>query len=122
MRVSVPPSNQHVTLSVMGVTRRRAACRCDVNRFKHRRRNTPEVVLDIKPWGNNLGVRLPASVARAARLKAEQTVRITVEGGCVIITPHGDKPLTLDDRLALFDPSVHGGEAMAAGPETREVW
>jgi antitoxin MazE len=81
-----------------------------------------EAVLDIKAWGNNLGVRLPASVARAARLTANQRVRITVEDGCVIIAPHGDKALTLQDRLALFDPALHGGEAMVAAPLGHEVW
>ena len=81
-----------------------------------------EAILDIKLWGNNLGVRLPASVARAARLKANQRVRITVEEGRVIITPHGDKPPTLAERLALFDPALHGGEAMAAVPLGRERW
>lgn len=75
-----------------------------------------EAILDIKLWGNSLGVRLPASVARAARLKADQRVRITVEAGRVIITPLGDRPPTLAERLALFDPAVHGGEAMAAVP------
>ncbi len=76
-------------------------------------------VLDIEAWGNNLGVRLPASVARAARLRVDQRVRITVEDGRVIITPDGGKPPTLAQRLALFDPAVDGGEAMAApmGPE-----
>jgi antitoxin MazE len=81
-----------------------------------------EAILDIKPWGNNLGVRLPASVARAARLQANQRVRITVEDGRVIITPHGDKLPTLAERLALFDPAVHGGEAMAVTPLGREAW
>jgi antitoxin MazE len=81
-----------------------------------------EAILDIKAWGNNLGVRLPASVARAARLKADQRVRITVEDGRVIITPHGDKPPTLAERLALFDPALHSGEAMATTPVGREVW
>ena len=81
-----------------------------------------EAVLDIKPWGNNLGVRLPASVARAARLHADQRVRITVEDGRVIITPDGDKPPTLAERLARFDPALHGGEAMAVAPVGREQW
>jgi len=81
-----------------------------------------EAILDIKAWGNNLGVRLPASVARAARLKADQRVRITVEEGRVIITPHGEKPPTLAERLALFDPAVHGGEAMVVVPVGREAW
>ena len=81
-----------------------------------------ESILDIKAWGNSLGVRLPASVARAARLKVDQRVRITVEDGRVVITPHGDKPPTLVERLALFDPTLHGGEAMAIKPVGREAW
>jgi antitoxin MazE len=80
-----------------------------------------EALLDIKPWGNSLGVRLPAAVARAAHLKADQRVRITVEDGRVIITPQGDKPLSLAERLALFDPQMHGGEAMATTPVGKEV-
>ena len=81
-----------------------------------------EAILDIKPWGNNLGVRLPASVARAAKLKADQRVRITVEEGRVIITPHGERPPTLAERLALFNPALHGGEVMAVVPVGRETW
>lgn len=74
-----------------------------------------ETYLDIKHWGNNLGVRLPAAVARAAHLRADQRVRITVEGGRVIIVPVEDDIPTLEQRLARFDPERHGGEAMAAG-------
>lgn len=81
-----------------------------------------EAVLDIKLWGNNLGVRIPAAVARAAKLRANQRVKLTVEEGRVIITPQDDKPLSLQDRLALFDPAVHGGEAMAAVPIGNEAW
>jgi len=81
-----------------------------------------DAVLDIKAWGNNLGVRLPAAVAKAARLYVNQRVRISVEDGRVIITPEGERALSLADRLALFDPAVHGGEVMAAAPIGREVW
>ena len=80
-----------------------------------------EATQDIKPWGNNLGVRLPAAVANAARLRANQRVRITVEDGRVIITPQRDGPATLAERLALFDPALHGGEAMATRPMGRET-
>ena len=72
-----------------------------------------EAVLDIKHWGNTLGVRLPAAVARAARLHADQRVRITVEGERIIIIPLRDEPLSLEQRLARFDPERHGGEAMS---------
>ena len=71
-----------------------------------------EAILDIKHWGNNLGVRLPAAVAREAHLHADQRVRITVESGRVIITPVQDAPMTLEQRLARFDPARHGGEAI----------
>jgi antitoxin MazE len=65
--------------------------------------------------GNNLGVRLPAAIARAAHLRVDQRVRISVEAGQVVITPVVDVSLTLEQRLALFDPMRHGGEAMVTG-------
>ena len=82
----------------------------------------PEALLDIKPWGNNLGVRIPAAVAREAKLRANQRVKLTVEDGRVIITPQADKALTLADRLALFDPALHAGEVMAGAPVGVERW
>ncbi len=81
-----------------------------------------EAFLDLKQWGNNLGVRLPAAVARAANLCVDQRVRVSVEGRHVIITPLGDAPLTLEQRLALFDPARHGGEAMVAPLVGAERW
>lgn len=74
-----------------------------------------DTYLDIKHWGNNLGVRLPAAVARAANLKADQRVHIEVVAGRVIITPEQNPALTLEQRLARFDPSRHGGEVMQSG-------
>ncbi|WP_310448622.1 AbrB/MazE/SpoVT family DNA-binding domain-containing protein [Sulfuritalea sp.] len=79
-------------------------------------------VLDIKQWGNNLGVRLPAAVARAAHLSVDQRVRVSVEGGLVVITPVADTTLTLEQRLAQFDPARHGGEAMASERIGAERW
>ena len=71
-----------------------------------------EAVLDIKQWGNNLGVRLPATVAREAHLHVDQRVRISVEGDQVVITPLNTTRLTLEQRLAAYDPKRHGGEQM----------
>jgi antitoxin MazE len=71
-----------------------------------------EAVLDIKQWGNNLGVRLPAAVAREAHLQVHQRVRVSVEGSQVIITPLENAPLTLEQRLAVYDVKRHGGEQM----------
>lgn len=71
-----------------------------------------EAILDIKQWGNNLGVRLPAAVARAANLQADQRVRISVENNELVIRPITNAPLSLEQRLASFDPDRHGGEVM----------
>lgn len=75
-----------------------------------------EVFLDIKQWGNNLGVRLPAAIARAAHLRADQRVRVSVEDGQIVIRPADKSALTLEQRLAQYDPGRHGGEAMAVAP------
>jgi len=71
-----------------------------------------EVTLDIKQWGNSLGVRLPAAIAQEARLRLDQRVRMTVQNGQVVITPEPDGTPTLEQRLAKFDPARHGGEVM----------
>ena len=71
-----------------------------------------EAVLDIKQWGNNLGVRLPAAIAREAHLRVDQRVRISVKGNQVMITPVADADLTLAQRLMKYDPARHGGEVM----------
>jgi antitoxin MazE len=81
-----------------------------------------EAVLDLKRWGNNLGVRLPMAVARAAHLHVDQRVKITVEEGRVVITSLEDAPLTLEQRLARFDRVRHGGEAMVTEPMGAEKW
>lgn len=79
-------------------------------------------ILDIKQWGNNLGVRLPAAVAKAANLHADQRVRVAVEDGRVVITPEALAALTLEQRLALYDATRHGGEVMTATPIGAEKW
>lgn len=81
-----------------------------------------EAILDIKQWGNNLGVRLPAAVARAAHLRVNQRVRVAVEKGRVVITPVAPRELTLEQMLASYDPARHGGEVMAVVPLGAERW
>lgn len=76
-----------------------------------------KTILNIKRWGNSLGVRLPVAVASEAHLHIDQQVSIEVEDGHVIITPITDVPLSLEQRLELFDPARHGGEIMV----TKEV-
>lgn len=81
-----------------------------------------QAILSIKHWGNNLGVRLPQAVARAANLHADQQVRVSVEAGRVVIEPVPSDVLTLEERLKRFDPQRHGGEVMGVTPVGAEKW
>ena len=71
------------------------------------------MTLNVRHWGNSLGVRLPASIARAAGLSVDQQVEVAVEGDRIVLTPVRNRTLTLEERLARFDPDQHGGEAMS---------
>ena len=81
-----------------------------------------QAVLSVKNWGNNLGVRLPQAVARAAHLHADQQVRVSVEAGRVVIEPLPSSDLSLAQRLARFDPVRHSGEAMVSTALGAEKW
>lgn len=71
-----------------------------------------QTILDIKNWGNSLGVRLPKVIAKAAHLYSNQRVSIHVEDDKIIITPLQTQSLSLQERLARFDPEQHRGEMM----------
>lgn len=81
-----------------------------------------EAVLNVKRWGNNIGVRLPAAGAKAAHLRVDQWVRVSVERGRVVITPVAGSEMSFEGRLVLFDIRRHGGEAMSSEPVGAERW
>lgn len=81
-----------------------------------------QTILSIKRWGNSLGVRLPVAVSSAAHLHLDQQVSIEVENGHLIITPITDVAMTLEQRLELFDPELHGGEVLVTKAVGAERW
>lgn len=77
--------------------------------------------LTVQQWGNSLAVRIPAAVARSARFVVGQPVELSVGEEGVLVRRAGNPKLTLAQKLAAFDPAVHGSEAMATHPVGREV-
>jgi antitoxin MazE len=65
-------------------------------------------------WGDGLAVRIPAPIARAARISVGTTIRLEVVEGGLFLRITGKPRLTLAQKLKAFDPDVHGGEAMAS--------
>jgi antitoxin MazE len=71
--------------------------------------------LTVQKWGNSLAVRIPASIARSAHFHLGTPVELAVKGGIIVVRPTGERKLTLEERLAIFDPKKHSGEVMASG-------
>ena len=76
----------------------------------------------VQTWGNGLAVRLTAPVARAAHLARGVPISVEVVEGGVFLRVTGKSTLSLAQKLKAFDPSKHGGEAMASGRVGAEVF
>jgi len=72
--------------------------------------------------GNSFAVRIPATVARAAHFEVGQEVQVTADEAGVTVRSIGPRKLTLNEKLALFEPAKHGGEVMATGRVGVEVF
>ena len=59
----------------------------------------------LRRWGNSLGIRLPAAIARQAHLQEDQDVELSVVEDGILIRAVSPR-LSLDDRLAAFNPSA----------------
>jgi antitoxin MazE len=77
--------------------------------------------LTVQRWGNSLAVRIPAKVARSARLKVGQPVEVSAQDSNVLVRVIGEPKLSLAQRLAAFDPDRHGGELMSTKRVGRET-
>ena len=78
--------------------------------------------LTIQQWGNSLAVRIPSAVAKSARFSVGQPVEVIAEDSGVVVKAVGEPKLTLAQKLALFDPQMHGGEILATGRIGAEVF
>ena len=75
----------------------------------------------VQRWGNSLAVRIPASIARSARIRAGQRVELTVADDGIHMRPKDTPTTTLAQKLAAFDPKLHSGELMTILAVGREV-
>lgn len=77
--------------------------------------------LTVQNWGNSLAVRIPAAVARSARLVRGQPVTVEAVDGQILVRPRGGPArMTLEQMVKAFDPKLHGGEMMADAPRGAE--
>jgi antitoxin MazE len=63
----------------------------------------------IKKWGNSLAIRIPKALAEEAGLESDTSVEITLERGCIVITPKHLKRYTLEELISqITDDNIHG--------------
>ncbi|WP_157008180.1 AbrB/MazE/SpoVT family DNA-binding domain-containing protein [Xenophilus azovorans] len=69
----------------------------------------------IKVWGHSLGLRIPARLARAARIQSGTPVVVQLVDEGLLIRRVGAPKRTLEDRLAAYDSDKHGGQFAGDG-------
>ena len=72
--------------------------------------------LTIQKWGNSLAVRIPSAIARSAHFQLGTLVELDANDEGIILKATGHRKLSLNERLAAFDPKKHGGEIMPSKP------
>jgi antitoxin MazE len=69
----------------------------------------------VQEWGNGLGVRITAPIAKAAHFARGLPIKVEVVEGGILLRAVGEPKLTLAQKLKAFDPIIHGGEMIASG-------
>jgi antitoxin MazE len=73
-------------------------------------------------WGNSLGLRIPASMAKQAGLAVGTNVTVAFIDGALIIKPARKKKYTLDELLEEMTPEQVYAEVDMGVPVGHEVW
>jgi antitoxin MazE len=76
----------------------------------------------VEQLDDGLAIRLTAPFAEAAGLAAGVPITVEAVRGGVMIRRADHLKDSLAERLAHFDPALHGGEAMAFAPYGREIF
>ena len=76
----------------------------------------------VQKWGNSIALRLPKSIAQAAKIERGTTVHLHVVGGKVVIAVAKKPKLRLKDLLAGMKPENLHGETDWGPPVGKEIW
>lgn len=78
--------------------------------------------IQIKPWGNSQGIRIPKELLAIAGFRSDETLNIEAEQGQLIVRRQF-KHRTLAERAAEFDGHLNLSEELDWGePAGSEVW
>lgn len=75
----------------------------------------------VARWGNSLGLRIPKSVAREARIEEGDTVHVSVADGSIIVRPAGPR-YSVDELVGRITSRNRHGESEWGTRVGDEVW
>ncbi len=76
----------------------------------------------VQKWGNSLGLRIPAAVARSLDLKVESKIDLQIEEGRIILTPQRKKKqYELSALLELVTPDNQPGRNVLPGTSNKDI-
>jgi antitoxin MazE len=78
-------------------------------------------ITQISKWGNSLGLRLPRSIAREARLDEGDTVDVSVAHGVIVIRPARPR-YSLDELVDRITARNRHGESDWGRSLGNELW
>ena len=79
--------------------------------------------IQLKPWGNSQGIRLPKSVLKEAGLQPDDTLSVIAENGRIVLV-RSFKHKTLEQRAAEYGGrlNLEGEIDWRGDPVGNEVW
>lgn len=78
--------------------------------------------MEITKWGNSLGVRIPAVLAKSLGLKAGSAVKLAAVKNQLVIEKAEPEYISLQNMVAaITDDNIHA-EIRTGEPVGREVW
>lgn len=79
------------------------------------------MITRVRKWGNSLGLRIPKSFAKEARIEPSSEVDLALKQGRLVIIPIRRKTLTLKDLLGKVTRRNLQREVDTGGPAGREL-
>ena len=80
------------------------------------------MITRIQKWGNSLALRIPKSFATEVGLQRETSVKVTLTGGKLVITPVVKPKLTLKQLLATVTKENLHHEVDTGSAVENETW
>ncbi len=76
----------------------------------------PATILTISPWGNSHGIRLSRELMQSLGVTPQTALQARVVGKGQLELTVAPMRRSLAEKLAAFDPALHGGEVLVDAP------